>query len=82
MQTKLEQGASLKISRLRGSDGLVHPKVYLARRTNWRDKSCMRGADDLHQVPVDAVMLTPHMLAAFIARGRGFQAMLAKATKP
>jgi hypothetical protein len=36
----------------------------------------------LHQVPVDAVMLTPHMLAAFIARGRGFQAMLAKATKP
>ncbi|UCU99625.1 DUF2274 domain-containing protein [Acidovorax radicis] len=29
----------------------------------------------VHQVPVDAVALIPHMLAAFIARDRGFKAM-------
>ncbi|MEO9228800.1 MAG: DUF2274 domain-containing protein [Devosia sp.] len=30
----------------------------------------------VYQVPVDAVGLVPHMLAAFIARDRGFRAML------
>lgn len=30
----------------------------------------------LHQVPVDAVALVPHMLAAFIARDRAFRAMV------
>lgn len=34
----------------------------------------------VHQVPVDAVALVPHMLAAFIARDRGFKAMLVKTT--
>lgn len=29
----------------------------------------------VHQVQVDAVALIPHMLAAFIARDRGFKAM-------
>lgn len=36
----------------------------------------------VHQVPVDAVALVPHMLSAFVMRDRGFKAMLAKATKP
>lgn len=36
----------------------------------------------VHHVPVDAVALVPHMLAAFIARDRGFKAMLVNATKP
>jgi hypothetical protein len=30
----------------------------------------------VHQVPVDAVALVPHMLAAFIARDRAFRAMV------
>jgi len=30
----------------------------------------------VHQVPVDAVALVPHMLAAFIARDRGFKVLL------
>lgn len=30
----------------------------------------------LHQAPVDAVALIPHMLAAFIARDRGFKSRL------
>jgi hypothetical protein len=30
----------------------------------------------LHEVPVDAIALIPHMLAAFIARDRGFKEML------
>ena len=30
----------------------------------------------LHQVPVEAVALVPHMLAAFIALDRGFAALL------
>ncbi|WP_372658066.1 DUF2274 domain-containing protein [Hydrogenophaga sp.] len=29
----------------------------------------------VHQVQVDAVSLVPHMLAAFIARDRGFKAL-------
>ncbi|QFZ85205.1 DUF2274 domain-containing protein [Variovorax paradoxus] len=32
--------------------------------------------------PVEAVALIPHMLAAFIARDRGFKALSAKAAKP
>ncbi len=36
----------------------------------------------VHQVSVDAVALVPHMLAAFIARDRGFKAMQARASKP
>lgn len=32
----------------------------------------------VHQVPVDAIALIPHMLAAFIARDRGFKALSAK----
>lgn len=36
----------------------------------------------VHQVPVDAVALVPHMLAAFMARDRGFRAMLVRAAKP
>jgi len=32
--------------------------------------------------PVEAVALIPHMLAAFIARDRGFKALRAKAAKP
>lgn len=36
----------------------------------------------LHQVQVDAVALMPHMLAAFIARDRGFRAMLSKRKSP
>lgn len=31
-----------------------------------------------HQAPVDAVTLIPHMLAAFVARDRGFSAMRTK----
>lgn len=31
--------------------------------------------------PVDAVALVPHMLAAFIARDRGFKALRARAAK-
>jgi len=34
----------------------------------------------VHQVPVDAVALVPHMLAAFIARDRGFRALQRNAT--
>lgn len=34
----------------------------------------------LHQLPVDATTLVPHMLAAFIARDRGFKAMKTKHT--
>lgn len=30
----------------------------------------------VHQVPVDSVALVPHMLVAFIARDRGFKALL------
>jgi hypothetical protein len=30
----------------------------------------------LHEAPVDTVALIPHMLAAFIARDRGFKEML------
>ncbi len=30
----------------------------------------------VHQVPVDAVALVPHMLVAFVARDRGFKALL------
>lgn len=30
----------------------------------------------VHQVPVDAVALVPHMLAAFMARDRAFRAMV------
>jgi hypothetical protein len=36
----------------------------------------------VHQAPVDAVGLVPHMLAAFIARDRGFKSMRVRATKP
>ena len=36
----------------------------------------------VHQAKVDAVALIPHMLAAFIARDRGFQAMRSRSTKP
>lgn len=32
--------------------------------------------------PVDTVTLIPHMLAAFIARDRGFRALQAKAARP
>ena len=32
--------------------------------------------------PVDTATLIPHMLAAFIARDRGFRAMKAKSPKP
>lgn len=32
----------------------------------------------VHQVPVDAVALIPHMLAAFIARDRGFKTLSSK----
>lgn len=32
----------------------------------------------VHQVSVDAVTLVPHILAAFIARDRGFKAMQTK----
>ena len=35
----------------------------------------------VHQVPVDAVALIPHMLAAFMARDRGFRSMSARAMK-
>ena len=34
----------------------------------------------VHQVPVDAATLVPHMLAAFIARDRGFKAIQTKQT--
>lgn len=30
----------------------------------------------VHQAPVDVVVLVPHMLAAFMARDRGFRAMV------
>ncbi|WP_198084107.1 DUF2274 domain-containing protein [Variovorax sp. E3] len=33
----------------------------------------------LHQMSVDATVLIPHMLAAFIARDRGFKALQLKA---
>jgi hypothetical protein len=33
----------------------------------------------VHQVPVDAAVLVPHMLAAFIARDRGFRMLRGKA---
>lgn len=36
----------------------------------------------VHGVAVDAVALVPHMLAAFVARDRGFKAIRAKSTKP
>lgn len=32
----------------------------------------------VHQVPVDPVALIPHMLAAFIARDRGFRTLSSK----
>lgn len=32
----------------------------------------------VHQVPVDAIALIPHMLAAFIARDRGFKTLSSK----
>ena len=32
----------------------------------------------VHQVPVDAVALIPHILAAFIARDRGFRTLSSK----
>lgn len=32
----------------------------------------------VHQVPVDAVALIPHMLAAFIGRDRGFKTLSSK----
>jgi hypothetical protein len=35
----------------------------------------------LHKVPVDAATLIPHMLAAFIARDRGFKVLHAKSAK-
>lgn len=35
----------------------------------------------VHQVPVDAVALIPHMLAAFMARDRGFRSMSARTMK-
>jgi len=35
----------------------------------------------VHQMPVDAVALIPHMLAAFMARDRGFRSMSARAMK-
>lgn len=36
----------------------------------------------VHHVPVDTVALVPHMLAAFVARDRGFNAMATKVTEP
>lgn len=33
----------------------------------------------VHQMPVDAISLIPHMLAAFIARDRGFKTLRSKA---
>ena len=33
----------------------------------------------MHQVPVDAAALIPHMLATFVARDRGFRAAVAAA---
>ncbi|WP_198972022.1 DUF2274 domain-containing protein [Xylophilus sp. ASV27] len=36
----------------------------------------------VHQAPVDASTLVPHMLAAFMARDRGFRTMLIAAAKP
>lgn len=36
----------------------------------------------LHQTPVDAVALVPHMLTAFIARDRGFRNTRVAAKKP
>lgn len=35
----------------------------------------------VHRAPVDAAALVPHMLAAFIARDRGFRSMNAGAMK-
>lgn len=35
----------------------------------------------VHQVPVDAVTLIPHMLATFIARDRGFKSLSAKSVE-
>lgn len=35
----------------------------------------------VHQVPVDAAALIPHMLAAFIARDRGFKTLKPKSEK-
>ena len=35
----------------------------------------------INQASVDAVALVPHMLAAFVARDRGFKAVLAEAKK-
>ncbi|HET7156743.1 MAG TPA: DUF2274 domain-containing protein [Hyphomicrobiaceae bacterium] len=35
----------------------------------------------VHHVPVDAAVQVSHMLAAFIARDRGFKALAFKATK-
>jgi hypothetical protein len=35
----------------------------------------------IHQVPVDAVALIPHMLAAFIARDRGFKTLSTKSSR-
>ena len=32
----------------------------------------------VHQVPVDAVALIPHMLSAFVARDRGFKTLSTK----
>lgn len=37
------------------------------------DYAAMHGR--IHHVPVDAASLVPHMLAAFIARDRGFKAL-------
>ncbi len=36
----------------------------------------------VHRVPVGGAALVPHMLAAFIARDRGFKAMRSKPAKP
>ena len=36
----------------------------------------------MHQVPVDAATLIPHMLVAFITRDRGFKSIRAKVTAP
>lgn len=35
----------------------------------------------VHKMPVDATSLVPHMLAAFIARDRGFRTLMSKNEK-
>ncbi|CAN7367122.1 DUF2274 domain-containing protein [Acidovorax sp. LjRoot129] len=40
------------------------------------DYAAMHGR--VYQLPVDAASLVPHMLAAFIARDRGFKSLMRK----